>query len=144
MLHFPSYNKALDSPESHRVSFWRSSFLRRLPHVRVERLVSVLLPESQAAALPCGSVSSHQGATVHSCGGSEQDVHAQPLPWWVAHRWEIICMWMNLMTRSFISAFLYLTPEAQLNVVFKTLELKWPKLAESHTPYLDRYYCYTL
>lgn len=55
----------------------------RLPNVRVERLVSVLLCLSEAAALPCCPVPGHQGATVHSCWNAEQNMWPQSVWWWV-------------------------------------------------------------
>lgn len=43
----------------------------------------MLLCVSEAAALPCSSIPSHQGATVHCCWNPEQVMQCQSLRWWV-------------------------------------------------------------
>lgn len=60
-----------------------SVFVCSLSHVAVECVVPVLLWVSEAAALPFSSLPGHQGATVHSCGNTEQNVQPQSLWRWV-------------------------------------------------------------
>lgn len=84
----------------------------RLSHVEVERLVAVLLRVSEAAALPCRSLSSHQGTTVHSCWNAEQAMQPQWLWWWVMIMVRVcvracacvnVCFWMIVHRCSYIS-----------------------------------------